>query len=88
PRFLEIDLQSRTDRNGYVHCWMCGRILPSIRRRTAHPTLLCAKPCYQRFRLETVRQAMRDLRMRRSIIAGRLPGPPLKTDLPTVLRGR
>lgn len=87
PRYLQIDLQSLTDRNGLVHCWMCGGFLPAIRRRAAHPTYLC-KPCYAEYRAETLRVAMRDLRMRRAVLAGRLPGPPLRTDLSSVLSDR
>lgn len=67
---------------------MCGRILPGLRRRCAHPTYLCAKPCYYLYHLETVRVAMRELRMRRAILAGRLPGPPLRTTLSEVLSER
>jgi hypothetical protein len=90
---LTIDLQSRTDRNGLVHCWMCGRILAASRRKGPSPTLLCGPrskkgTCAYAYYLETVRVRMRDLRMRRAVLAGRLPGPPLRTELPAILAGR
>jgi hypothetical protein len=90
PKYLDLDIQEHTDRNGIVHCWMCGRVLANVRRRSAHPTLLCKRPgregCFWIRQREVNREWMRDLRMRRSILAGRLPGPPLSTTYEQALR--
>jgi hypothetical protein len=85
PRYLEIDINDVTDRNGIVHCWGCGAFVPNGRRHGDHPTYLC-RPCYDDHLREIERQRKRDKRLKDAIARGRLVGPPIQTDYLDALR--
>lgn len=92
-QYLRIEVQDHTDKFGRVHCWMCGTVIPGSRRHGRY-TLLCAVrhdgriPCMTLWTRERCRRNMAALRMRRAILAGRLPGPPLSTTYEQALRSK